>query len=592
MSGSNCAIVLLAALGLARRLGLGVRAAPVSAGLALLGFVVLARPSPSVLRAGVMGLVAVLALATGSRRAGVPALSAAVLVLVLVWPALASEPGFALSVTATAGLLVLAPGWRDGLARRMPRRIAEMLVVPAAAQVACAPLVAGIAGQVSLVAIPANLVAVPAVPPATVLGVLAAASAPLIPPLASVCGALAYLPTAWLVRVAHTGAALPNAAVGWPSGAAGGLLLGALTLAALLLLPWRPLRLVAAVVAPALMVGVTAVGLLMPGWPPRGWVLAACDVGQGDALVLSVAAGSAVVVDAGPDPRLVDRCLRDLRVHSVPLVVLTHLHADHLDGLPGLLRGRRVAEIAIGPLDDPEEAARTLESQAAEAGVPVTRSVAGEVRTVGALRWEVVGPERPFRGTDSDPNNSSLVLRVTGAGWTALLTGDIEPPAQRRLLEAGIDLRADVLKVPHHGSDHQEPAFLDAVGARLALASVGAGNRYGHPSPATLGRLAAGGARTYRTDADGTVAVLVRDGALLAVGRTRHGPVASAKADAPAGDRAGWPRGWSDATPPGITGRSAEPRRHLPPVREPAAADPRARSPPHGGSGGRVDVGA
>jgi competence protein ComEC len=99
-----------------------------------------------------------------------------------------------------------------------------------------------------------------------------------------------------------------------------------------------------------------------------------------------------------------------------------------------------------------------------------------------------------------------------------LLTGDIEPEAQRHLLASGVDVRADVLKVPHHGSRHQDPAFLDAVGARVVLTSVGQGNDYGHPSPEILGRLVDAGALSLRTDLDGDVALAHRGGGLVAVG--------------------------------------------------------------------------
>ena len=130
VSGTNVAIVTGAVLLLARRLGLGLRAGPVLAAVALAGFVVLARPSPSVLRAAVMGVVGLLALSSGNRTAAMPALAAAVVVLVLWDPDLAATPGFALSVLATGGLLVLAPGWRAALARRMPGWLADALAVP------------------------------------------------------------------------------------------------------------------------------------------------------------------------------------------------------------------------------------------------------------------------------------------------------------------------------------------------------------------------------------------------------------------------------------------------------------------------------
>src|SRR5512135_1850242 len=158
VSGSNVAIVLGAALLVARRLRARPRAAATVAAVALVGFIVLARPEPSVLCAGVMGGVAILALASGRPWALLPALCAAVLLLLYVDPALSTAPGFALSVLPTAGLLLVAPGWRVRLARRLSGPLADAIAVPAATQVVCAPVIAALSAQVSLIAVPANLV--------------------------------------------------------------------------------------------------------------------------------------------------------------------------------------------------------------------------------------------------------------------------------------------------------------------------------------------------------------------------------------------------------------------------------------------------
>jgi competence protein ComEC len=173
-----------------------------------------------------------------------------------------------------------------------------------------------------------------------------------------------------------------------------------------------------------------------------------------------------------------------------------------------------VGQVQVGPLDEPEQQARDLAATARAAGVRVERPALGERRTVGPLSWEVLAPGRPFVGTSSDPNNSSLVLRLTVGPTTVLLTGDVEPEAQRDLLARGVEVRADVLKVPHHGSDAQEPAFLAAVGAAVALTSVGADNTYGHPSARTL---TAAAPRSFRTDLHGDLALVHRGGQLAVV---------------------------------------------------------------------------
>ena len=527
MSGANCAIVVGAVLWLLRRLGLPRLALVVVAGLALAGFVVLVRPSPSVVRAAAMGALALLALATGRPRAAIPALSATVLVLVLLSPTLAWSAGFALSVCATAGIVVAGPGVTRWLrARRVPAGIAEALAVSVAAAVATAPLIAALSSAVSLVAVPANVLAAPAVPPATVLGVLATLLGPLSPAAASGCAFLAGLPARWIVWLAERGSALPNARLPWPGGLSGALLLTGLLLAGLVLgrrLP-RLRRLGLAVACGVLLIG-TPLRALVPGWPPPGWLFLACDVGQGDALLLSAGPGTAVVVDTGPDPAPVDGCLRDAGVDRVPLLILSHLHADHVGGLAGVLRGRDVGAIEVGPQPELGPAWAQVQDAAAAAAIPVSQSVVGEMRSVATVSVEVLAPRVAEHGTRSDPNNSSLVVAVRTGGITILCSGDIEIEGQRSLLREHPDVQADVLKVPHHGSSYQDERFLDGVHARLAVISVGAGNDYGHPSPALIQTLRQLGMQVVRTDVDGAVAVGVdQDSRLWVAVRARGSP--------------------------------------------------------------------
>lgn len=284
VSGANLAIVCVAMLLLLRAFRVGPRGCALGAVLTLIGFVVLAGPEPSVLRAGVMGAVGLLAMAIGRERAALPALAATVIVLVLYDPDLAVSVGFALSVLATTGLVLLAPRWADRLALRgVPRGLAEALAVPAAAHLVTAPVVAGMAGQVSLIAVLANVVAAPVVAPATVLGVLAALLAPVAPWLAGLLVRLAGPEVHWLIFVARHAARVPGAAIGWPSGWWGGLLLLAVLAVLIAALRRHRFRVIAGIALTVLLVVVIPLRMIMPGWPPDQWVMVACDVGQADA---------------------------------------------------------------------------------------------------------------------------------------------------------------------------------------------------------------------------------------------------------------------------------------------------------------------
>lgn len=520
VSGTNLTLVVGFLLILTRWVGVRGRWLLLVGAVGIVGFVLLARTEPSVLRAAVMGTVGLLAMGTDGRRRGSRAIGVAVVALLLVRPELAVQAGFALSVLATAGIVLVAPAWRDALARWLPRWAAEAVAVPAAAQLACTPVVAAISGQVSLVAVIANLVVAPVVGPATVLGLGGGVLALLWEPAGRLLGALAGWCVAWIVVVATRGADLPGAAIGWGTGPVALAALTVLTMGLVVLGPRLLRRPTTGIACSVVLVLVVAVRPPALGWPPDGWVLVACDVGQGDALVVRAGPGAGVVVDAGPDPGLVDRCLDRLGIEAVPLLVLTHFHADHVDGLPGVLDGRDIGTALTTRLLDPPEAAATVDAELAAVGVAPVRASSGMTVQAGEATVEVLWPDvdSPTQGPGdgSTANEASVVLLARVRGVRMLLTGDIEPEGQAALARALPGLQADVLKVPHHGSRYQDEPWLLSLGARLALVSVGADNDYGHPAATALDPLTAAGVAVLRTDRDGDVAV-VEDGGRLSV---------------------------------------------------------------------------
>ncbi|MFC7329608.1 ComEC/Rec2 family competence protein [Marinactinospora rubrisoli] len=508
VSGANLAVLTGVALAVGRWCR-WPRWCTVSAGAAMIGiFVLVARPEPSVLRAAFMGTVAIAALALGRERTGIAALAATVVGLLLFDPGLARSYGFALSVLATAGILVLAPRWSERWSARLPRSLADALAVTLAAHLACTPVLVLLAAEVSWVAVPANLAAAPAVPAATVGGFAVAGVALLSPALA---GALVWLPgaaVAWIAAVAAVAARTPHAALPWRDDLLG--LAGAAVLAVALIAIRGRMRRAVGVVLVVVVLSALVVHRIAPSWPPRGWLLVACDVGQGDAVVLATGAGRAVVVDAGIDPVPVDRCLRRLSVDEVSLLVLTHDDSDHVGGTEGVVRGRTV-HAALAP---PGFAATATARRLATAQVPLRTGTARLAFTAGPWRFTVLWPRSGAPETGS--NDGSIVLHArwtpaddgARAPLTVLLTGDIEEPAQRALLSEPAVHGVDVLKTPHHGARTQEPAFLAAARPRITLTSVGAGNPYGHPAPRTWRLLESLTTANYRTDLHGNVAVL------------------------------------------------------------------------------------
>ncbi|TQL67691.1 competence protein ComEC [Nocardioides albertanoniae] len=516
VSGTNLTLVVGFLLILARWVGVRGRGLYAIGVLGILGFIVLARTEPSVVRAAAMGAVGLLAMTHNGRQRALRGLGAAVVGLLLIDPGLATSVGFTLSVLATAGILLFGPPWRDALRRWMPRWCAEAIAVPAAAQLACTPVIAAISGQVSLVAVLANLLVEPAVAPATVLGLLGGMLGLVWDPLGMVAGTAATWCVAWIILIARSGAALPTAQVGWATGPVA-LAILVLVCAAIAFLAPRLLRHPVTGAAGCLvLLAVALVRLPTPGWPPPGWVLVMCDVGQGDALAVRTGPGSALVVDAGPDPALVDDCLDRLKVERVPLVVITHFHADHVNGVEGVFTGRRVDQLWTTRLQDPAEGVRILGESAAAAGVVPVPAPYGVTTTVGEVRIQVLWPtatsDTRGPGDGSTANDASVVLLVESHGLRLLLTGDIEPEGQDQLAGDIADLDIDVLKVPHHGSRYQDLDWLRTLRAQVALTSVGADNDYGHPASATVHGLEDDGAKVYRTDRDGSIAVVESGG--------------------------------------------------------------------------------
>ena len=236
------------------------------------------------------------------------------------------------------------------------------------------------------------------------------------------------------------------------------------------------------------------------------------DVGQGDAALVTSPTGKTVLIDGGPhsSARALTEFLR-AHVHApLDLILLTHRHEDHLGGLPEVVR-----EIGAGTFVDATvphaQKGYTALMQALEArGAVVKEATRG--RTIdlgGGATLTLLGPPEPLiTGSHSDVNANSVVARLTYRGFSVLFAGDAEAPTETWLLTSGALLRSVVLKVAHHGSRYASAApFLRAVGARIDVVSVGAGNRYRHPASATMGRLARTGATVYRTDMDGDVTI-------------------------------------------------------------------------------------
>ncbi len=513
VSGANCAVIVGLVVLLGRALGLLRLVRAVVAVGFLLAFVVLVRPDPSIVRATVMAVVVLVVHLSGRPVRGVPLIALAVVGMLVVDPWYARSFAFALSVLATAGIVVLAPPLTELLARRVWPPVAAAVAVPVAAQVACWPVTILLAPQLPTYGVPANLLAEPLAPIVTVVGLGACVVAPVWPGGAAVLAAVAWVPASIVGQIARTASAFPGASAPWPVGPVG-VVLAVLVCAGVAVAVFVGtsvrvrLLLVSAVV---LVVGVGAVGvprLVVRGSVPTDWTTAACDVGQGDAVLLR-SAGAVALVDTGDEPELLRACLELLRVDRIALLVLTHFDRDHVGAVIEVQAA--VTTALVGPVGRPadDRVVRGLR----QAGVEVLRAAAGTSVDLGGVRADVVWP---LPTSSESGNDASLVLHVRArdgdaATLSALLLGDLGEASQRRMRTSSSGgagaAPVDVVKVSHHGSADQDAGLYRALRARVALIGVGADNSYGHPTRRVLDVLAATGTAVYRTDLHGTVVV-------------------------------------------------------------------------------------
>ena len=466
--------------------------------IALICFIALVRPSPSVLRAAAMAGV-LLSAQLGKRGSdSLPALGFAMCAVVLGDPWQARDAGFALSVLATAGLLLLAPR----IVEKLPthKKLAGALAPPIAAIVFCSPILVSLSGYLSPMSIIANLLAAPAVAIITVLGFIAALMSPFAPWLTQFIIFFIRIPAGFITGIAHWVAAFPvltihNGLIGF------GLVALILTGLFLFKRSWKKSTAV-------LLIVISTLGWLQR-WPAGDWQVAQCDVGQGDSLVLNLREDRAIVIDVGPEPVAVDRCLKDLGIKEIPLLILSHFHADHVGGLSGVLKGRKVHQVWISNNLEPELQSRLALNLLTKS--QIIRVQKGLTAQVGDLRLKVLWPEATTRNFEELPgegsaiNNSSIAVIAQSSDWSLFSAGDLEPPAQHELINlVGV---VDIYKLSHHGSKYQDEGLMKALSPQIALISVGAKNPYGHPAKESIDSLTRLGTQVFRTDTDGAIAV-------------------------------------------------------------------------------------
>lgn len=505
VSGGNVAIVLAMVILVSMLAGVKL-VGRVVLSLGALGFyVILVQPQPSVVRAATMGAIVVIAFLVGGRTAGPSILSTAVIILLIFDPSLGISWGFALSVCATAGIVVLTPilmeyAQRTPYLMRTPPVILVAALLTISAQIATLPLLIAMGTPIGLGSVPANILAMPMVVFITVGGLLSSMMSLVSPELAHGLALVSSWPAMWIAGLAAYFSS-------WPALSGLAVIVALILVTGIVMLAWyfsQPLIALGGGVALLLFLLVHGTHLApWNNWPGDSWSLVMCDVGQGDGLVVRDRSGNVLVFDVGGEDTVIDNCLKDLGVTEISAIVLTHFHRDHIGGIAGALRGRNVQRIIATGYHEPAEQFEYV-SREIPAGITQSEVIAGQVYTLGEITVEVLWPAR-FIQQGSMPNNASVVVLVTIQGHRILLTGDIEREAQAEIMRQVTQVDVDVVKVPHHGSANFDEGFATWVNAEIALISVGQDNDYGHPAPEAL--LAWGGSEIYRSDQDGAVSL-------------------------------------------------------------------------------------
>ena len=504
VSGANFALVSAFVLWMMQFLFARMKFRLTATAISLIAFIALVRPSPSVLRAAAMAAVLLIAQGTKRGRDSLPALGFAMAAVVIVDPWQARDAGFALSVLATAGLLLFAPVLIEKMRTRMPEKLAQALAPPIAAIVFCSPIIVALSGYLAPMSVIANLLAAPFVAPITIVGFIAALFSPIAPLLSTILMWFIRFPAGAIALIADWASSFPVLTL--RTGKIGFLIVASFTLISWLLKRWFKHIIIFTLVV---LISIT----WLQRWPGGDWQVANCDIGQGDSMVINLGNHRGLVIDVGPNPVAEDRCLKALGINEIPLLILSHFHADHVAGLPGALKNRTVGQVWVSVNSAP--LVESAMAQSALKGVEMIKAVRGMSSKLGVLTIKVLWPtlsatsfaEMP--GDGSQINNSSIATLITCDAFSIFAGGDIEPPVQEILVK---DVGpVDIYKVSHHGSRYQDLAFMAALHPRISIISVGVGNTYGHPAVQTLDALARLGSEVLRTDIDGAIAVQVRN---------------------------------------------------------------------------------
>jgi len=553
VSGANIGFIILLFTFIFKKIGLGKRLSSAVMICILIFFAFITGFSPSVVRAVIMGIIC-MAAGLFRREYDLPnSLALSALLMLLFNPFILFNIGFQLSYAATISILVLFKYIKSILySIFVPEKLAEMIAVTLSAQIGVLPISVFYFNRISIISVVSNLLVAPVLEPITIIGVIMAFMGQFSVAISTIIGYVNCTLLSFVLYVSKISSQLPFAVLTVPTPPIAMILLYYMFVPVILIYiasrDWKKILRILLVLC------IAAFLTQIFYFSSRNLKVYFIDVGQGDSVFISTYSGKNILIDGGGyssfaytqkgEEKIRDMgestvipYLLDKRVTSLDIVIATHGHEDHIAGLVSVLKNVNVRTLVVPDLEnnindsyaidaDTGEGMAALDNLiriAAERNINVLKCREGDMLKIDKkTKIHVLHPGINHKYNKSALNNLSLVLKLEYKNIRMLFTGDIEKEAEDDILNSGMDIKANVLKVAHHGSDSStQEDFLKAVMPDAAVISVGR-NNFGHPSGKVLERISGLGVRLFRTDEDGGISIIT-DGSKMKIYRTVDG---------------------------------------------------------------------
>ncbi|MDF2987350.1 MAG: internalization-related competence protein ComEC/Rec2 [Eubacterium sp.] len=520
-SGMNVAFIILPLTFIFNKLRIGKRSANIMTILVLILFVFVTGFSASVVRAVIMGIIILTGQIIMRETDIYTSISAAALILLIINPFTLFDIGFQLSFGATLSLVMFYPKIKGTVTKKyVPEIISDTLAATLAAQIGVIPVTLYYFNSLSIISVLSNLLVVPLVQIITIIGFIMVFAGLLNIHMAVLIGYINNSFLSFILFVTETSAKIPFAAVKLPTPSIGLILIYYTVILYLfkgrqILNNFKTFKYVkyASVV-------ILFLFILISNLFPKPLEITFLDVGQGDGAFIRTPLGTKVIIDGGGreagsnstfdiGEAVMVPYILDQGTKSVDIVVASHGHADHTEGLEAILKELQVGTVILPDTDG--NGFEKIEAICSSRNIRIIECKKGDlIRIDRETQFKVLNPLKFSIDSLSQQslNNSSLVLKLLYKNISVLFTGDSELPVEERLLGEDVNIRADMLKVGHHGSvTSSSEAFIDMVKPRYAVISVGEHNKFGHPSQFVVDRFQERGIKLYRTDQCGAVIV-------------------------------------------------------------------------------------